>query len=144
MKPDDIIVDLIDQFQKMGSEYLNPSSSSQFTTTQTPLNTLFSNANNSSVIPYKRHNYDDSIYILCELPGISKSECKLKYNDYKLYINATKTNTDKWSFVKDKVMQNEIYVGEINKNNISAEMENGILKIILKKYLNEESNIEIN
>ena len=140
--------DLVHQFQKIGEEFIK----NTLNNTIPIINNLNKNKSNkneqkSNLIPFQKQNYDDSVYILCELPGFSKDQCKLKYNNNRLYITAKRfynSQDGKWNFIKDKVLQNEIYVGEVNKKNIIAEMNNGLLKIILKKYLSEDSDIEIN
>lgn len=127
---------LVNSFQKIGEEFVNSAFSVLFPQ---------ENVNNSNLIKYQRHNDNNYIYIYCEVPGFTKKDCSLKYEKGRLYIKANITNTNEhnWDFVKTKTLENEIYVGEIDKNSIKAELKEGILKIVLKKYLNKDGNIEI-
>ena len=133
--------DLVNSFQKIGEEFVTSAFSVLF-----PQDNQTSQSNvNSNLIKYQRHNDNNYIYIYCELPGFTKKDCTLKYDNGRLYVRADVTNTNEhdWAFIKPKSLQNEIYVGEIDKNSINAELKDGILKIVLKKYLNTDSNIEI-
>ena len=130
---------LVNSFQKIGEEFVTSA-----------FNVLFPKDNHnmyddSNIIKYQRHNDNKYIYIYCELPGFSKNECKLNYDNNRLYIKATHDNKNEHNMgpIKQKSLQNEIYVGEIDKNSIDAELKDGILKIVLKKYLNTDGSIEI-
>ena len=84
---------------------------------------------------------NDNAYLLdVELPGLSKDEVKISFDDGYLTI-ATSKNDNKEE-KNDKYIRKEIctskqsrsfYVGNVDENKIDATYENGILKISVPK-----------
>lgn len=81
---------------------------------------------------------EDSYLIEAELPGISKEDIDLQWDEGKLTIKVTHDEeTTEETPAKNYVhkerrhtsMERSMYLGEIQEDNISAKLENGILTI---------------
>ena len=109
----------------------------------------------NSLIPKIDISEDEkNIYLEAELPGVRKEDLKVKLEDNKLTISGEKKNNaekdNKKSFYNrerifgtfEKVFT--IQTG-INKDNIKAEFENGVLSLTIEKFIPEkkERTIEI-
>ena len=96
---------------------------------------------------------EKNIYLEAEVPGLNKDEIKIKLVNNRLTISGEKRNRN---FENSKLIYNEIVFGsfkrefevnsKINRNNLNASFENGILKIIFEKLVPQknERTIEIN
>jgi len=121
------------------------------------------NTLNSEIIENKNENsfspkidiFEDekNIYLEAEIPGLNKNEIKIKLVNNRLTISGEKRNRN---FEKGKLIYNERVFGffkrefeinsEIDRKNLNASFENGILKIIFGKLIprKNERTIEIN
>ncbi len=94
---------------------------------------------------------DGSYHFEAELPGFDKSEIKVDFNNGNLSISAEKEeineSDDKKYLRKERIynkMNRRFYFGEkIDQNNIKAEFNNGILKVVLPKIEEEETTTAI-
>ncbi|HKI78787.1 MAG TPA: Hsp20/alpha crystallin family protein [Ignavibacteriaceae bacterium] len=121
------------------------------------------NTLNSEIIENKNENsfspkidiFEDekNIYLEAEIPGLNKNEIKIKLVNNRLTISGEKRNRN---FEKGKLIYNERVFGffkrefeinsEIDRKNLNASFENGILKITFGKLIprKNERTIEIN
>jgi len=136
---------LVDELQTIGHEFINNAIGLSVpiinTMAQTNLNPPPKNVNN---IIYYRNDDETKIMLCCELPGVSKDDCKLNYDNQILRIQGSTIHNDEWNFVNVKKYYREINVGTISTKNIEAKYENGLLKITITKNTDISSNITIN
>ncbi len=98
---------------------------------------------------------DQNIFIEAEIPGLKKDELKISLQDNILSISGTKKREEKKDENK-QYFRNEIIYGDfsrsfslpedINADNVEAQFENGVLKIMIGKNevkTTKERNIEI-
>lgn len=85
---------------------------------------------------------EDSYVVEAELPGISKDNINIKFNNGILTIEGAQTSSDEKKDEEGRVIHSErsynnfkrqFSFGEIDENNISANFDNGVLKITLPK-----------
>ena len=81
--------------------------------------------------------------ICCEIPGVSKENCKINYSNRMLKICGTSHFTDEWDFVMNKEYTLQLDIGEHTNNDIKVKYEHGLLKIHIKTPESIISNIEI-
>ena len=88
---------------------------------------------------------DQAYNLQIELPGVDKKEIQIDYDKETLIISGNRKSTalDKESSVLRHELFNgefkrEIYVGEVDFDNASAEYKNGILSIRLPKVESEQ------
>lgn len=138
----------INNIQKLSHEIIDTT----FNNAIPIINNLANTNINSDNIPcnlldYSLKEYNDSIYILVYVPGISKEHCNINFTENILNIVATSNfseNDDtKWRFITDKKYMRSLKLNNIIKDNINVKYENGTLQIIIQKYVNSESNINI-
>lgn len=96
---------------------------------------------------------DGSYYIEADMPGISKEDVKVDYDNGYLTISA-ETNSSEEEKSKDFIrqerfygsMERKFYVGEVNDDEISANFKDGVLKVQVPKETVKKTNktIEIN
>lgn len=148
--------DIINNINKISHDILNTTIHNSVPIINTFANTNLQN-NNITVINYKIKHTTDNIYIFCELPGVSKENCRVNYSNQKLIIsgktsNSLDINEDKqnlfceenWLFLKEKNYYREIDLINVDKKNIKVKYINGCLYIvILKKNLDSKSDINI-
>ncbi|NLG82947.1 MAG: Hsp20 family protein [Bacilli bacterium] len=86
---------------------------------------------------------DDAYLIEAELPGINKDEIKIEYTNDRLIISVNKDDRideEKENYIRRErrmsSMRRSFYLGDIDDNNISAKLENGVLKIHVPKKEN--------
>ena len=91
---------------------------------------------------------DDNYIMEMDIPGFNKEDVKIEVddNDY-LTITAEKSNEssdDEKEYVRKErcygKYQRSFYVGDIDKENIDASFENGILKVTMPKKQEEKSS----
>jgi len=99
---------------------------------------------------------EQNIYVELEVPGIKKEDLKISLKDYVLTITGEKKNQNndnkKLSYIKSErsfgaFSRNFNLSKEIDQENIQANYENGILRIVITKQLKEqklEKEIKIN
>lgn len=93
----------------------------------------------------------DSFYLVeAELPGISKEEIKLDYQDNYLIISINKNeeiNDEKENYIhkerRTASMQRSVYLRDVDIKNIDAKLEEGILKISLPKLKEVSNGVQI-
>lgn len=93
---------------------------------------------------------DKEYIISAELPGVNKEDIALDYKDKYLIISA-KRNEEK-SEKDDSYIRKErsfgefsraFYFDDIDKDNITAKFENGVLKVNIPKKINENKTTQI-
>ena len=120
--------DLLNNIQKIGHEMLNCT------------------LENSIIINYHMNSNPErnKIYIMCEIPGLSKENCKVHYKNNILRIMGKVCYNEEWGFIKNKNYYREIELGYVNKNSIKIKYETGCLMIEIDRIvLDNDSNIEI-
>lgn len=97
----------------------------------------------------------DAYILEADLPGMKKKDISIEYNQNYLTISAHRNNVKEDNDKKEKYIRKErnygevsrsFYVGNINKEEIKAKFENGVLEITLpkkEKVMNENNKIEI-
>ena len=137
---------IVDEFQKIGHEFVNSALGLGVPIINTMTNTNLNVNQSLNNVTYYRKNTETHIYLYCELPGVSKEQCKLNYKEQILTLHCSiNENKDDWNYVKNKEYKLSVNVGLTDLESITAKFTNGILKItISKKIPSTESNIEIN
>ena len=82
----------------------------------------------------------DNYVIEADMPGLSKKDVTVDFNDGYLTIKASKNTEDKEEG-KDYIrqerfygsMERKFYVGDIDESKVSAEFKDGVLKVCLPK-----------
>ncbi len=109
----------------------------------------------NSLIPKIDISEDEkNIYMEAELPGVKKEDLKIKLEDNKLTISGEKKHAaeneeNKRFFSRERIFGTfeKVFTiqTEINKDNIKAEFENGVLSLTIEKFVPEkkERTIEI-
>ncbi|MDO5022203.1 MAG: Hsp20/alpha crystallin family protein [Eubacteriales bacterium] len=96
---------------------------------------------------------DKDYVIEAELPGVGKENIKLSMNDDCLTIavevsEENKQEDEQKNYVHKErrysSMSRSVYLGDANKNDISAKLNNGILSVVVPKQAKEESVKTIN
>ena len=138
---------LVDELQTMGHDFINTamSISVPIINTMAGVETHSSTTTNykSNNIKFYRKNFSDKILICCEIPGVSKENCKINYSNRMLKVCGTSSFIDEWNFVKNKEYNLQLDIGERKNSDIKVKYENGLLKIRINLSEQEESNIEI-
>ena len=152
--------DWIENLNSLSHDFLNSTLQHSI-----PIINSFTNNNFSTesfnLINYYKFNDSDSIKIICELPGVPKKKCTVNYKN-KLLIISGKTEfncnmihnnennqnneyNNLWTFAKNKKYYREINIGNIKKENIKVNYNEGCLYILINKEntLDKESKIEI-
>ncbi len=84
---------------------------------------------------------DKGNYVIeADMPGLSKNDVTVDYNDGYLTIKAEKSSEDK-DEKKDYIrqerfygsMERKFYVGDIDESKVSAEFKDGVLKVCMPK-----------
>ena len=136
-----------EQLQTMGHDFINTamSVSVPIINTMAGVETHSSTSTNfkSNNIKFYRKNFSDKILICCEIPGVSKENCKINYSNRMLKVCGTSSFIDEWNFVKNKEYNLQLDIGERKNSDIKVKYENGLLKIRINLSEQEESNIEI-
>ncbi|MGA8264173.1 MAG: Hsp20/alpha crystallin family protein [Ignavibacteriaceae bacterium] len=109
----------------------------------------------NSLIPKIDISEDEkNIYMEAELPGVKKEDLKIKLEDNKLTISGEKKHAaeneeNKRFFSRERIFGTfeKVFTiqTEINKDNIKAEFENGVLSLTIGKFVpkKKERTIEI-
>ena len=82
----------------------------------------------------------DNYVIEADMPGLSKKDVTVDFNDGYLTIKASKNTEDKEEG-KDYIrqerfygsMERKFYVGDIDESKVSAEFKDGVLKVLMPK-----------
>ena len=137
---------LVDEIQHLGHEFINNAVGISIPIINSLANTDINIPTKLDTINYYRVNKDNTILIICELPGVAKKSCSLNYNNGMLKISGHTSYDNEWENICDRKYYREINVGSIVKDNISAVYDNGVLKITLVKsvVLSNDSIVEIN
>ena len=136
---------IVDELQHIGHDFINNAIGLSVPIINTMAQTNLNIPNNINNIKYYRCDSDDKILICCEIPGVSKENCKLNYNNQLLRIQCCTMYNEEWEFINNKKYYREINVGVILNDNIKASYDSGLLKIIIQKHsIDIESNIDIN
>jgi HSP20 family molecular chaperone IbpA len=97
-----------------------------------------------------RHEDNDNIYYVVELPRVKKEDCEVKYvkTENHLLISAkTELFTNEFSFLENKILEVKLPLpSHLNSvsNNITVKNRNGALYITICKNLINMNNININ
>ena len=96
-------------------------------------------------------NQDNKYLVEAELPGIDKSEVKVLIDDGTLTINIERSLEDEKSeenyLHRERYfasMSRSLYLKDASNDDVNAKLEDGILKIIINKILNDRIVKEIN
>lgn len=97
----------------------------------------------SDVIEYK-----DGYLVLTDLPGISKDRVELSFEKGVLSIDVKKLEDDGAEYkMRERTIEyntKEIYLADsVDSENVSAQMENGVLRIYLPKIAKKSTSIKI-
>jgi len=94
-----------------------------------------------TVIPVSDiYETDDNFFITMEIPGTEKENLDITVEDKKLTVTGTVRNEEEFQYSEFEIsgFKRTFQVGNgINKDNIEAKLENGILEI--KLYKSEET-----
>lgn len=89
-------------------------------------------------------------HVELEMPGIKKENINIEIKDSKLVVSGEKkheTRSENDNYIKLEstfgTFERSFIVGEVDKENISASMNDGILEIVLPKIKKAEKKIEI-
>jgi HSP20 family molecular chaperone IbpA len=137
--------DLLNNIQKIGHEMLNCTLENSIPIINTFTNNDFK-SNDVNIINYYMNSNSEKnkIYIMCEIPGLSKENCKVHYKNNILRIMGKVCYNEEWGFIKNKNYYREIELGYVNKNSIKIKYDTGCLMIEIDRIvLDNESNIEI-
>lgn len=137
---------LIDELHYMGHEFITNAVGLSVPIINNLANTNLNIPKKVNTINFQRLNHNNTILLICELPGVPKSNCSLNYANNILRISGSTNNVDEWVNIENKKYYREINVGLIDKEKIVAKYENGTLKITLTKCNSDNitSNININ
>ena len=137
----------IDELQTMGHDFINTamSVSVPIINTMAGVETPCSTPNNfrGNNIKFYRKNFTDKILICCEIPGVSKENCKINYSNRMLKICGSSFFTNDWGFIKSRDYNLQLDIGERKNSDIRVKYENGLLKIRINVNEEQETNIEI-
>jgi HSP20 family protein len=93
---------------------------------------------------------EKSYLIEAEMPGIKKDEVKLDYQENRLIIGVQKQeeiNEEKDNYIhrerRSSSMQRAIHLNDIDAQNISAKLEDGMLKITVPKLEPKTNKLQI-
>lgn len=82
----------------------------------------------------------ESYVIEVDMPGLSKEDVTVDYNDGYLTIKASKSSEDSEedkNYIRQErfygTMERKFYVGDIDESRVSAEFKDGVLKVCLPK-----------
>lgn len=135
--------DMINNLNKISHEILSATLDTSIPIINTFANTNLKNTDYEP-INYTMSKKNNKIFIVCEIPGLSKEKCHVNYNDNNLRIMGETTYDEEWSFLKKKNYYREIKVGFINKSSIKIKYSNGCLFISIDEITtDDDSNIEI-
>jgi|UniRef100_A0A6C0JCH1 HSP20 family molecular chaperone IbpA len=136
---------LVDEIHHLGHELINNAVGLSIPIINSFANVDINIPKKLDNINYYRVNKDKHILIICELPGVPKNACSLNYNDGILRVSGHTMYENEWEKICDRKYYKEINVGSILKDNISANYDNGVLKItLIKSNMSDYSVIEIN
>lgn len=98
----------------------------------------------SNSAQYNVFTSEQEIKIIVFLPGVKKENVKVNINKAKLIVNAkTNVKEEGWEHLKETAYECNIKLEEhLKKDNLIVKFSDGILKIIIKKDVDDES-IEI-
>jgi HSP20 family protein len=82
----------------------------------------------------------DSFLVEAEMPGVKKDEIQIEYQDDHLIISVSQTeevNEEKPNYIhrerRSSSMQRSVFLKDITAEKVDAQLEEGVLKIILPK-----------
>lgn len=82
----------------------------------------------------------DSFMVEAEMPGVKKEEIQIEYQDDHLIISVSQSeevNEEKPNYIhrerRSSSMQRSIFLKDINAEKVDAQLEEGVLKIVLPK-----------
>ena len=83
---------------------------------------------------------NDTYVVTCEIPGVAKENIKINVEDNTLTISVAKKETnkdEKKSYlvkeISESALTRQFYLEDMDENNISAKLDNGILTITVGK-----------
>jgi len=137
---------LVNELQTMGHEFINTAMSVSVPIINTMAGVEIpssASTNFKSNIKFYKKNFPDKILICCEIPGVSKENCKINYSNRMLKVCGTSCFTDDWGFIKSREYNLQLDIGERKNSDIKVKYENGLLKIRINVSEQAETNIEI-
>ena len=92
------------------------------------------------------HETESNYELELELPGFDKKDIEIELKNGYLTVEASKNNSNQNSSCRNCIRRERyygniarsFYVGEINRDEIDATLENGILKVSLPKEQNKD------
>lgn len=100
----------------------------------------FLNSNEMDVMKSDIYETEESQIIEIDLPGFSKDNIVIDYNNGYLTISASKEAEDKNYIHQERFFgeySRSFYVGDINETDVKATFQDGILKVIVPKERKE-------
>ena len=137
---------LVDEFHHLGHEFINNALGISIPIINSLANVDINIPRKLDTINYYIRDINNTILVICELPGASKNSCIVNYTNGILKVSGHTMYNNECENICDKKYYREINVGGILTSNINVEWVNGVLKIKLLKHENdvESTNIEIN
>jgi len=105
---------------------------------------------NNNIMKSDIYEQNNNYVIEIDLPGFDKNDVNIDYYNEYLTIKASKKeeNEEKGKYIRKERYYGEykrsFYIGEIDENNIKANFNNGVLKIVFpKEQIKKESKRQI-
>ena len=134
------------------STNINASNSSDSTSNSTSSTIYTTSTENQETLSkknpeYNIYNTDKTINILVYLPGVDKKDIDVKINNtyLQVYANTNLKTDDNWNHLTNIFYSLSLPLdNNYNSNDLFVKYENGVLKVLVTKKIEQESKIEIN
>ena len=134
------------------STNINASNSSDSTSNSTSSTIYTTSTENQETLSKKNPEYniyktDKTINILVYLPGVDKKDIDVKINNtyLQVYANTNLKTDDNWNHLTNIFYSLSLPLdNNYNSNDLFVKYENGVLKVLVTKKIEQASKIEIN
>ena len=99
---------LVDEIQQMSHEFINNAVELSIPIINTMAQTNINIPKKLDNINYYRKNTNNKILLICELPGVSKKNCKINFSNGILRISGHTCHNDEWEYISDKNSKNDL------------------------------------